>query len=987
MTVSFKSKTDTEGITVTAEEKRLLSRHIVALHDWDKIPGKAKIVATYLLSLRDTGSASETPTSLTLPHEAAASLPEAIAAEINLPEVAPLSVTLSFRGLVEEPNSQIQMDWRDRSVRQVRPMRTGTVLTWGNMSGRLTKPLFDLVNAVDLFNASQGRDAEVRIGSWGPVQKALVENLGSSVSADRYLSSLTIHQAGALALDVRQTPNGPDFDPVLMSRSKASSLEDNAPVSEAADDDPEGAARDQEADALLPPDLQAKFVNSHFYRSGAAREAYVLAPNTFLVLSPELKIALDVVKQKKGAAGEERRAFIKNPRSAIAEALASAGLATPSVGVFVETRQYSERVLGLGIWDPPKLPWITKRSGQWLPESFPFQIGDRSLTVTPAELETFEQDLARATAEGLPTVSLQGSAFPVAEAEAAVRDFRPPALDATPPSDEANAEQTDDAPPDDNVLVIKTNVDGVEHEIGHRPRPVRIEVDFPRDRMSATAPKSHQRDGFKWLVDAWAKGWPGVLLADDMGLGKTFQALAFLAWTRKNQEASGRGPAPTKGPFLIVAPTALLKNWAAEAGKHLAQGALGDCVEAFGPGLPRLKRQKTAGWTPEDALDVALLRDADWILTTYETLADYHRTFARVSYSVALFDEMQKIKAPGTINTHAAKAMNADFVLGLTGTPIENRIEDLWCIMDRIVPGYLGDLRSFSAQYGEESFDALKSLKSKLDEPQRGAPKVMLRRMKENTIDGLPVKSIMKYPSPMPRSQAEAYDKAVAEARSGLRDQGSMLKAIHALRGISLHPEGGEGVNAFDEASVLNWIGQSARLEQAVAILRRIRERAEKAIVFIEDRSVQTVFAAASTLLFGLKSTPAVINGDVPGAKRQAIVDRFQMSPGGFDILVLSPKAAGIGLTITAANHVVHLSRWWNPAVEDQCNDRVYRIGQERPVTIHIPLAIHPTFIDNSFDKTLDDLLEGKRSLSRNMLAPPVQEGDVGALFGAAVGK
>jgi SNF2 family DNA or RNA helicase len=132
--------------------------------------------------------------------------------------------------------------------------------------------------------------------------------------------------------------------------------------------------------------------------------------------------------------------------------------------------------------------------------------------------------------------------------------------------------------------------------------------------------------------------------------------------------------------------------------------------------------------------------------------------------------------------------------------------------------------------------------------------------------------------------------------------------------------------------------------------------------------------------------TPVVINGATPGAKRQDIVDRFQNGPPGFNLMVLSPKAAGVGLTITAANHVIHLSRWWNPAVEDQCNDRVYRIGQSKAVTVHVPMAVHPTLGDRSFDINLDKLLSGKRALSRHMLAPPVGEADVGLLFEQAVG-
>lgn len=136
-----------------------------------------------------------------------------------------------------------------------------------------------------------------------------------------------------------------------------------------------------------------------------------------------------------------------------------------------------------------------------------------------------------------------------------------------------------------------------------------------------------------------------------------------------------------------------------------------------------------------------------------------------------------------------------------------------------------------------------------------------------------------------------------------------------------------------------------------------------------------------------LDRQPSIINGSVPGERRLEIVDRFQASLLPFDLLVLSPKAAGIGLTITAANHVIHLSRWWNPAVEDQCNDRCYRIGQQKPVTIHLPIAVHPDYGESSFDVRLDALLERKRQLSRDMLLPPVADGDVEALFDQTIGR
>ena len=183
------------------------------------------------------------------------------------------------------------------------------------------------------------------------------------------------------------------------------------------------------------------------------------------------------------------------------------------------------------------------------------------------------------------------------------------------------------------------------------------------------------------------------------------------------------------------------------------------------------------------------------------------------------------------------------------------------------------------------------------------------------------------------------------------------------------------------------WVAASARLARTVRVLEQIEQRGEKALVFIEDRAVQACFAAAAGTLFRLKSEPQIINGEVPGASRQSIVDRFQSAQPGFDLLVLSPKAAGVGLTITAANHVIHLSRWWNPAVEDQCNDRVYRIGQTKPVTVHLPLARHPTYGEDSFDMKLDMLLADKRALSRYMLASPVKDNDAADLFKATTGQ
>jgi SNF2 family DNA or RNA helicase len=266
-------------------------------------------------------------------------------------------------------------------------------------------------------------------------------------------------------------------------------------------------------------------------------------------------------------------------------------------------------------------------------------------------------------------------------------------------------------------------------------------------------------------------------------------------------------------------------------------------------------------------------------------------------------------------------------------------------------------------------------------------PAPMLRRMKDATRDGLPQKFIRAYKEEMPLVQASAYSDIVAQAGSAAGSRKRMLETLHQLRGVSLHPHRADDVDTSDRASVMSWIGASGRLSKCVDLLRAIAGCGDKAIVFIEDLAVQRAFAESMAIVFDLEEIPGIINGGLAGEKRQVIVDRFQEAAAGFDLLVLSPRAAGLGLTITAATHVLHLSRWWNPAIEDQCNDRAYRIGQNRDVTVHIPLAVHPDYGDQSFDVKLDQLLERKRTLSRDMLLPPELDGDLEGLFGQVAGN
>lgn len=997
MKASFTHEIRQDGVLLRLLHRRLLNLQVVPVTDWGRVAGKQGAAARFLLPSVDAGRSSLQDSGILLAHSAVAALPSTVAEAVGLPPLGTLSITLAFDGIMTNERARIRANWYDADDRKVRIERVGALARWGSSEGRLSEPLYELSEAIDGYNQTEGAEADARIAAWAPVQAALRRTTGDELRTnDRYLTSLTVYQAGAVALEVFETSDGPDFLPVVMGHEKASTLDDNAPALESGEGgEVAPAQRDLVSDALLPPDLQKRFAREKFAGETQSRDAYVLDRNIFLVLDPSLKVALDVIRRKRAAPKAERIAFLKNPRAEIAAAIGDESGET-ALSLLVETWQYSERVLGLGVWEPPAIPWLKNKAGQWLPERFPYRIGSEIVELDRETFQNLKTDVARACAASQEEILIDDRRFRLEDVQNAFEKLcldrfgnEHPARPHDEPEQPEPEPVSDRGPNLDERLVIRQNLDGQEFVVSYAPRDVAIETAFPSAPLVATSPKPHQTVGFDWLVACYRAGWPGVLLADDMGLGKTFQALAFLSWVKINRKRAGLDRGAQNKPVLIVAPTALLRNWIEESERHLGPGALGERVDAFGSSLRHLRGPRDEYWTPETAIDVATLRAADWVLTTYETLANNHRAFARVAFSVAVFDEAQKIKSPGAINTQSAKAMNAEFVLGLTGTPIENRLADLWCIMDRVVPGYLGDLKGFVATYEDGGEDNLRRLKARLDSPQDQGrtPPVILRRMKGDILEGLPSRRISREHVVMPPEQAQAYSDAVVQAQTGGANRGDMMRAIHSFRGISLHPSGARECDPLDKDSVRRWFARSARVSHAVNVLEGLRASKEKALVFIEDLEIQALFAAAIATHLNLDRQPAVINGSVPGELRLEIVDRFQASPTPFDLLVLSPKAAGVGLTITAANHVIHLSRWWNPAVEDQCNDRCYRIGQQKPVTVHVPIAVHPDYGESSFDVRLDALLERKRQLSRDMLLPPVAEGDVEALFGQTIGK
>jgi len=995
VSAKFISTCESRHVAVRLVEPRLLgigSPKELRSEEWPSVDESLQPFAQRLLALVRDKVAAWNGNSLLIPNELAADFTTSFGAAIGLPSPAAVMVDVSFIGSLSS-DPCVRLTWKDTSYVEIDPKRIGMEIRWGQRAGILQGALYQLVVAADEFNAVAQKSVDQRVEKWVPFTEALRRVDPATVEADEFTKSFTVFQAGSFALDVRDVPGSIDFVPILMGRSKARSLDDNAPALDtdgAADQNEFDELLDEEANRLLTATDQTAFQRS-FEGAGVVSRAYRLRRTTYVLIDPDLKNALEVVKQARAASEVEKREFVKNPRSAIAKALgleASEGL---SNALFIETRQYSDRVTGLGLWERPELSWLSKSATQWLPERFPVRLGDSDIEVTREEMGKLDEDIRQADKDQQGSVEFQGRTISVDDGRkiidqivgkpsgdsAALQDVPVGSGEGSRSSDERERQE----PKGPFVVQIKTNFKDVSYEARLVARRAVVPMKPPSRRMGRNEFKPHQSEGFDWLLRSWLAGWRGVLLADDMGLGKSFQSLAFLAWIRENSEALAHGTGGKHLPILVVAPTALLQNWIKEAGLHLAPDALGaNRADVFGSGIRKFKNSdlSTASIEP---LDWQKIADHDWVLTTYETLADHHVAFAKIKFSVAVFDEIQKIKEPGTLNTWASKAMNADFVLGLSGTPIENRIEDLWSIMDRVSPGLLGDLQTFSKIYRDADIDRYRKLSDFLLKPTPSAPPIILRRMKEDVKVSLPAKTIIPYPVEMPPLQARYYDDVVEKALApGDRNRGAMLETVQRLRGISLFPGEPKKFDLTKRQDCLEWMAQSARLGKTFEILRKVQRAGERALVFVEHRAMQYMLAEAIATELGI-ARPVIINGGTPGARRQALVDDFEDGREPFDVMILSPKAAGVGLTILSASHVIHLSRWWNPAVEDQCNDRVYRIGQTKPVSIHLPLARHPKWGDKSFDMSLDRLLSKKREMSKGLLAPPVSDADLDEMF------
>jgi len=450
--------------------------------------------------------------------------------------------------------------------------------------------------------------------------------------------------------------------------------------------------------------------------------------------------------------------------------------------------------------------------------------------------------------------------------------------------------------------------------------------------------RPYQRDGVAWLRLLTTLGL-GACLADDMGLGKTIQVLALLLCRR-----GGDGSRP--GPSLLVIPASLLGNWRREA-------------ERFAPSLELqfLHPAETARDTLAEiaAAPARHLGDVDLAVTTYAML-QRQPWLADVRWRLVILDEAQAVKNPATRQSRAVRALPAGSRIALTGTPVENRLGDLWALFDFLNPGLLGSRNVFNA--------FVKELQEREDQPfaplRRLVGPYILRRLKTDRriIADLPDKTETTRDCHLTRKQVALYQRIVQTMRrdleeiEGIARRGVVLRSLMRLKQTCNHPSQLSGDGEYRP-------GDSGKFARLAEICEELAERQERALVFTQFREIIEPLSEYLAAVFGRPGL--VLHGATGVRRRQALVDRFQ-GDGGPPFFILSLKAGGTGLNLTAASHVIHFDRWWNPAVENQATDRAFRIGQRRNVLVH-------RFVTRgTIEEKIDRMIAEKRQLADDLL-------------------
>ncbi|MEW6219852.1 MAG: SNF2-related protein [Thermodesulfobacteriota bacterium] len=993
---------------------------------------------------------------------------------LGLPPSANLTMALSARGSVADPEFAVHLEWRDARNRPLgsSPTRLGAIITVARQQYLLPARGWRLAEAVHSFHRRSERSQAAQEREWARLRRLATE---AGARLDHYLERTVILTADRLDLGLRRVDVG-----------ETAVVEVTPRVREAPD----------------------HLWLTAFDRFNTVQEHYDLLANDGslirVLVEPDARAVLTEIKRLPGrrVAGARAEAFVRNPYALLGEAMATvvppaafeaardeagilfydfhctarreadgriqalhvtpqardasssplpdleladrasarafadtldqaigsrapcfrwagrtlelrgdsvdhlrqvrAWLCSPWVGEplvswngLLDLSRYAERVDGVGAHRPQYVPYLVAQDqrGPWLPESL-----EEAIVYTAPNGETV---LAPTGTGQLAALRQWLAAAPAPEDHFTPRDWPEPVsrqeaerlLDvlgrakAQPPAPPAPSPPADGSPEaaaraERQTILIKQNVLQLDHLESRAERlafaAAACQAEIPGWLRPEMPLKEHQRVGLAWLQHLWrhrtSQGVRGALLADDMGLGKTLQLLAFIAWHLEKESHHAL-------PALVVAPVSLLDNWRQEIDRFFDPRLGQEVLPLYGAllrerKLTRHEMSEVAGHGVRGLLRPGWRHDKRLVLTTYETLRDLEISLAQEPWSIVVCDEAQKIKTPGALMTHAAKAQNALFRIACTGTPVENSLADLWCLFDFIQPGLLAALSTFCRAYRRPIETKSEDERARLDELRRLIEPQVLRRLKDDIAD-LPPRQVEETGKRLPLStwQRQLYGQAVAEARgtapaatAAPRANTAILGLLHRLRSICAEPR--EPGTAPDlRLPMREHCARSPKLDWLLRELEAIRQRQEKAIVFTEFRDLQRALQHRIRERFGF--SPAIVNGstrtgeDAGEQSRQRLIDSFQ-TQSGFGVIILSTTAIGFGVNIQGANHVIHFTRAWNPAKEDQATDRTHRLGQTRTVHVYYPTVHADDF--ETFEVKLDALLERKRALARDML-------------------
>ncbi len=435
--------------------------------------------------------------------------------------------------------------------------------------------------------------------------------------------------------------------------------------------------------------------------------------------------------------------------------------------------------------------------------------------------------------------------------------------------------------------------------------------------------RPYQMTGLKWLWTNVTKGF-GVCMADDMGLGKTIQVISLILKLKEDEKL--------KKPVLVICPTTLMGNWMKE-------------LQMFAPSLDAVVYHGT-----ERKLEV----NHDVILTTYAIMRIDVEELKKHQWGMVIVDEAQNIKNPDTAQTLAIKTLKADVKVAMTGTPVENRLTELWSIFDFINQGYLGSLKEFQKSYAipiERFKENSRAAKLKMS-----VSPFVLRRLKtdKHVITDLPEKMVLNEYCYLSKPQAVLYEKTLNEMMekisefSGINRRGNIFKLITALKQICNHPY--QFLKSGEMSREL-----SGKMDKCISTIENILEHGEKTLIFTQYKEMGDILC--KVIANECNTEPLFFHGSLTVPQREELINRFQ-TDNDAKIMILSLKAGGTGLNLTSATNVIHYDLWWNPAVEDQATDRTYRIGQDKNVMVHRMITL------GTFEEKIDEMLKAKKELA-----------------------